>query len=356
MRVEEFDFDLPESLIAVEAIEPRDASRMLHVKGGLDDLAQTSEPWISDRQFRDLSELLREGDLLIYNDTKVIHACLTGFRLRANTQAKISLNLNRPLPNGEWSAFARPAKKIAIGDDIIFSEKLSGVVTKKGERGEITLNFSSQNIEELHKLLNEVGEVPLPPYISSKRKVDQRDIERYQTTYAKKPGAVAAPTAGLHFTDELRNVIRNKGVQEAFVTLHVSGGTFLPVKVDDTKDHFMHSEFAILTQDVANKINETRKNGGRIIATGTTALRVIESAALKGIARPFNGDTQIFITPGYQFQLVDCLITNFHLPKSTLFMLVSAFCGTARMKAAYNHAIDRQYRFYSYGDACFLER
>jgi len=348
VRVDDFDFLLPEELIAVDPIEPRDASRMLCV-------SPRKEPTIKDQNFRDLLTLLNPGDCLVFNDTKVIPAHITGLRIRGENAASIQFNLNRPLPDGSWSAFAKPAKKLKEGDLVQFNDDVKAHIVSKKDRGEVILSFDVKNAD-LFDIFSQIGSTPLPPYIASKRRAEDLDVNRYQTVFADKPGAVAAPTAGLHFTNDFIEQLKAKGVIITYVTLHVGGGTFLPVAVEDTKDHHMHAEYAILTDKTAQIINATKADGKRVIATGTTALRVLESAAQKDMMKPFEGDTDIFIEPGYQFKCVDALITNFHLPRSTLFMLVSALCGTDLMKEAYAHAIAEKYRFFSYGDACFLER
>jgi S-adenosylmethionine:tRNA ribosyltransferase-isomerase len=339
MKTSLFDFDLAESLIANAPVSPRDASRLLVVADEL-----------QDKIVRELPQFLRAGDIMVFNDTKVIPARLYGKR----GEARIEILLHKKSGPQSWQCFARPGKKLRVGDTIIFGDDFSARVFAKHYDGQVVLEFNASG-EAFHAALNRHGQMPLPPYIE--RDANDRDAHTYQTIYAANEGAVAAPTAGLHFTPELMAAIDALGVERAQVTLHVGGGTFLPVKVDDTDAHVMHSEYAQLSADTAQRINEARKAGGRVIAVGTTSLRTLESAAdASGQLQKFDGETAIFITPGYQFKAVDVLMTNFHLPRSTLFMLVSAFCGLGRMQAAYQHAIDKSYRFYSYGDACLLFR
>lgn len=355
MRVDLFDFELPDQLIALRPVAPRDAARLLDVEGSAGGLA--------DRRFSDLPDLLKAGDLLVFNDTRVIPARLMGRRLRGDgADASIEVTLHQRVDGSTWRVFARPAKRLKAGDRITFGGEgrvcllgtLAASVAQKGEGGEATLSFDFHG-PILDEAIAALGDMPLPPYIASKRPTDEADEQDYQTVYAREPGAVAAPTAGLHFTQNLLDRLGAKGVLSTFVTLHVGAGTFLPVKADDTKDHRMHAEWGLVDQSVADKINQTRRAGGRVVAVGTTALRLIESAATaQGMVQPFSGSTDIFITPGYRFRATDMLITNFHLPRSTLFMLVCAFAGIDRMKAAYAHAIAQNYRFYSYGDACLL--
>ena len=339
MKVDAFDFTLPPELIADRPAVPREAAKLLLVGEQL-----------GDYTVADLPGLLREGDLLVFNDTKVIPARLRGMR----RSAKIEVTLHKNVSADSWHAFAKPAKKLKPSDIIRFSDDFTALVTEKFDGGEVALSFSASGPELMEKLMT-YGEIPLPPYISSLRAVDEQDRRDYQTIFAKDEGAVAAPTAGLHFTEDLLEQFRSRGIGMVSTTLHVGAGTFLPVKVADTKDHRMHAEVGILTQATADAINETRVQGGRIVCVGTTSLRLLESAAdASGKIHPFNGETDIFITPGYKFKAVDLLITNFHLPKSTLFMLVSAFSGLEKMKAAYTHAIAEKYRFYSYGDCSLL--
>ncbi|MEC9347779.1 MAG: tRNA preQ1(34) S-adenosylmethionine ribosyltransferase-isomerase QueA [Pseudomonadota bacterium] len=342
MKVDLFDFDLPEELIALRPAVPRTAARLLEVRPDT----------LADRHVADLPDLLRSGDLLVMNDTRVIPARLHG--LRGAARVDITLHMRTGL--NDWRAFARPAKRLKPGDRIDFGHDLVADVVAKGEGGEVALSFVTGGRDMLAALA-EAGEMPLPPYIASRRAIDARDLDDYQTVMAREPGAVAAPTAGLHMTGDLLDTIRGRGVETVTLTLHVGAGTFLPVKADDTDDHRMHAEHGRITADAAARINATRAAGGRIVAVGTTSLRLLESAAAPdGTVGAFDAATDIFITPGYRFRVVDLLMTNFHLPRSTLFMLVSAFSGLDRMRAAYAHAIAARYRFYSYGDASLLHR
>ncbi|MGL5361266.1 MAG: tRNA preQ1(34) S-adenosylmethionine ribosyltransferase-isomerase QueA [Bosea sp. (in: a-proteobacteria)] len=347
MDVALFDFDLPEASIALRPATPRDAARMLVVTPG-------EAP--SDRIMADLPELLQPGDVLVMNDTRVIPSRLHGTRQRGETNARIEIMLHKREGADLWLAFARPAKKVLVGEVVRFGEALSAEVIAKAEGGEVTLRFSCSG-PALDTAIMAIGALPLPPYIAGKRATDGQDATDYQTIYAAKDGAVAAPTAGLHFTDELFARLDACGVKRATVTLHVGAGTFLPVKAEDTDDHRMHAEWGSVSAETAARLNAARARGGRIVAVGTTSLRLLESAAdADGTIQPFSGDTAIFITPGYRFRAVDLLVTNFHLPKSTLFMLVSAFSGLETMRAAYAHAIAGGYRFYSYGDGSLLKR
>ncbi|MCE3232105.1 MAG: S-adenosylmethionine:tRNA ribosyltransferase-isomerase [Rickettsiaceae bacterium] len=340
MLVSDFDFELPRNFIATSPADPRDSAKLLYVK----------ESGVLDQNIPYLLDLLNPGDVMVFNDTKVIPAQLKGMR----GEAKVEVTLHKNVSDGVWKAFARPAKKLEEQDVLKISESFSAVVLDK-EEGEVTLQFCTKG-EEFYKKLNQFGSPPLPPYIERDDGAKPSDASDYQTVYAKNRGAVAAPTAGLHFTDELLEKIKAKGVKIAFTTLHVGAGTFLPMKVENTKDHKMHSELCIISQETADIINDVRASGGRVIAVGTTAMRLLETVAdEKGNLKKFEGETDIFITPGYKFKIIDCLLTNFHLPKSTLFMLVCAFAGMEKMKAAYAHAIEKNYRFFSYGDACFLE-
>ncbi len=339
MRVADFDFELPPENIALRPSTPREAAKLLVVKNGT----------FNDLHVGDLASQLRRGDLLIFNNTKVIPAALSGVRVgRLGTTPKIEALLHMRLDGARWKAFVKPAKKLEAGDTVQFGS-LTAIVEEKGEAGEITLRFPVSG-SDLDIALIQVGRVPLPPYIESKRAQDLQDRSDYQTVYAKEAGAVAAPTAGLHFTPELIKACQDAGIESEFVTLHVGAGTFLPVKADDTRDHKMHAEWGEVSLETLNHIQRVKASGGRIIAVGTTSLRLLESAN----GKLFSGTTDIFITPGYQFNTVDGLMTNFHLPRSTLFMLVCAFAGTDTMKAAYAHAIAENYRFYSYGDASLL--
>ena len=349
MRVDQFDFDLPERCIALEAVEPRDAARLLVVVPGAP---------FAERHVRDLVDLLQPGDALVLNDTRVIAAALDGVRLRDGSAAKVAFNLIKRVDDRRWRAFARPGKRLREGDTVVFERddaRLSASLVAKGEAGEVELAFSLAGAD-LDTTIAAIGDVPLPPYIALKRKVGATDAARYQTVFAEKPGAVAAPTAGLHMTDDLLARLAARGISRHVVTLHVGAGTFLPVKADDTRDHVMHSEWCEVSAATAAALNAVRARGGRIVAVGTTALRVLESAACDDGLQAFRGETAIFITPGYRFKAVDVLMTNFHLPRSTLFMLVSAFAGLDTMRAAYAHAIDAGYRFYSYGDGSLLFR
>jgi S-adenosylmethionine:tRNA ribosyltransferase-isomerase len=341
MKVDLFDFELPRELIAAHPARPRDAARLLVVRTDR----------IEDRIVHELPDMLRPGDLLVVNDTKVIPARLNGRR----GEARIEATLHKRVGPGRWAAFVRPAKRLKEGDIVAFGDALSATVVAKGEGGEVTLDFGRDDASLL-AALDDIGSMPLPPYIP-RDAPDAADRTDYQTIFARAAGAVAAPTAGLHFTDRLLEALETRGVARTVVTLHVGAGTFLPVKAEDTRDHRMHAEWGRVTGDAVAAIDRTRADGGRIVTVGTTALRLIESAADEaGHVYPFEGETDIFITPGYRFRAVDLLLTNFHLPRSTLFMLVSAFSGLERMKAAYAHAIASGYRFYSYGDACLLER
>jgi S-adenosylmethionine:tRNA ribosyltransferase-isomerase len=349
MRVDLFDFELPPESIALRPADPRDSARLLVVPPGGE---------FSDRSIGDLPQLLAPGDALVVNDTRVIHARLFGFRARGETRARIEATLIERVGADCWRALVRPAKKLAIGETVRFGAEggLEARALERGENGEILLGFSLAGAA-LDAAVEAAGVMPLPPYIAGKRAADARDEEDYQTLFAAQAGAVAAPTAGLHFTPQLVEALHARGVTLHRVTLHVGAGTFLPVKVDDTAEHRMHSEWGALDSATAQALNVVRARGGRIVAVGTTALRVLESAAREdGRLEVFARETAIFITPGYRFRAVDALLTNFHLPRSTLFMLVSAFSGLERMKAAYAHALRSGYRFYSYGDACLLLR
>ncbi len=320
---------------------PRDAARLL-VPGEA----------VMDLGVRDLPHLLRAGDVMVFNDTRVLPARLKGHR----GTAAVEVTLHEQYGIDRWRAFARPAKKLKAGDVIVFADDFSAEVEGKGDGGEVALRFSAAG-PDLVAALERYGSLPLPPYIRRAHGADARDREDYQTVFARHEGAVAAPTAGLHFTPELLAAIDARGVRRVHVTLHVGAGTFLPVKVADTRDHKMHAEHGVVSAEAAAAINQARARGGRVVAVGTTSLRLLESAAREdGTVRPFAGSTDIFITPGYRFRVVDLLMTNFHLPRSTLFMLVCAFAGLERMHAAYRHAIASGYRFYSYGDACLLHR
>lgn len=350
MRVDLFDFELPEELIALRPARPRDSARLLVVP---------TQGELEDRVVRDAPALFRRGDLMVFNDTRVIPAALQAVRPARNAEApavQVSLNLIERLDANSWRALAKPGKRLREGDTLEFDERLSAAIVAKDAEGAIILRFDRGG-EALDAVIARIGAPPLPPYIAGKRAPDEADRDDYQTVYAVRDGAVAAPTAGLHFTDTLLGQLDAIGVERAHVTLHVGAGTFLPVKADDTEAHVMHSEWREIAPATADAINCAKAEGRRVIAIGTTALRSLESSAdERGRVQPTSGGTDIFITPGYRFRVVDGLWTNFHLPRSTLFMLVSAFAGAERMKAAYAHAIAHGYRFYSYGDASLLWR
>lgn len=340
MRVDLFDFNLPPERIALRPVAPRDAARMLSVSG---------DGTLADAHVRDLPSLLRKGDCLIFNDTRVIPAQLEGKR----GDASIGATLHKRVDLRRWQAFIRNAKRLRVGEKVDFGAGVTVVAEARHEDGSFTLFFEGNEPVEL--LLERAGTMPLPPYIAGKRPTDAQDRSDYQTMFAQKDGAVAAPTASLHFTPELMAAVAAAGIETATLTLHVGAGTFLPVKADDTTEHKMHSEWGSIDEATADRLNAVRAAGGRLIAVGTTSLRLIESAAGEdGLVRPFEGDTDIFITPGYRFKAIGGLMTNFHLPKSTLFMLVSALMGRETMQAAYAHAIASKYRFYSYGDSSLL--
>ena len=340
MRVDLFDFELPTDLIALRPARPRDAARLLLVPGEGD---------FADFTVRDLPSLLRAGDVLVFNDTRVIPAQLEGRR----GDAKIGATLHKRLDLRRWQAFVRNAKRLHVGQVIDFADGVQALAEARGADGSWTLAFLGD--EPVEVLLDRAGQMPLPPYIAGKRPTDAQDAADYQTMFADKDGAVAAPTAALHFTPELLALLAEAGIGHETLTLHVGAGTFLPMKVDDTADHQMHAEWGTISGEVAARLNAVRATGGRVIAVGTTSLRLLESAArADGTIAAFTGDTAIFITPGYRFKAIDGLMTNFHLPKSTLFMLVSALIGRERMQAAYAHAVAAGYRFYSYGDASLL--
>jgi len=339
MKVDLFDFELPPERIALRPARPRDSARLLQVKGAE----------ISDHGVLELPDLLRSGDVLVFNDTKVIPAQLEGKR----GDASIGATLHKREGPREWQAFLRNAKRARVGQAIDFGKGVSASVVSKADDGSALLHFEGDEPVEL--LLERAGRMPLPPYIASKRPADDDDRADYQTMFAREEGAVAAPTAALHFTDRLLNALDARGIGRETLTLHVGAGTFLPVKAEDTSGHVMHAEWGRIDEATAARLNGARAGGGRLIAVGTTSLRLLESAAAEdGTIAPFEGDTAIFITPGYRFKAIDGLVTNFHLPKSTLFMLVGALMGLDVMKAAYAHAIARDYRFYSYGDSSLL--
>jgi S-adenosylmethionine:tRNA ribosyltransferase-isomerase len=340
LRVDLFDFDLPPERIALRPARPRDAARMLVVRG---------QGAFEDAGVRDLPALLRSGDVLVFNDTRVIPAQLEGRR----GEARIGATLHKRIDLRRWQAFVRNAKRLSEGDIIAFQKGVEAVAEQRHSDGSWTLAFAGD--EPVEVLLERTGTMPLPPYIAGKRGTDEQDRSDYQTMFAAEDGAVAAPTAALHFTPELIAALDGAGIARETLTLHVGAGTFLPVKAEETADHVMHSEWGRIEVDVAGRLNAARAAGGRLIAVGTTSLRLLESAARdNGVIEPFAGDTDIFITPGYRFKAIDGLMTNFHLPKSTLFMLVSALLGRERMQAAYAHAIAQGYRFYSYGDSSLL--
>lgn len=339
MKVDQFDFDLPTDRIALRPAQPRDSARMLVV----------SPHRLDDRRVCDLADLLAPGDVLVFNDTRVIPAQLDGLR----GEARVGVTLHKRAGLRTWWAFVRNAKRVRNGDVVDFGHDVRATAVERDASGAVRFDFLGDEPVEL--LLERAGRMPLPPYIASKRPTDERDAADYQTMFARAPGAVAAPTAALHFTDAMIAALEAKGVARETLTLHVGAGTFLPVKVDDTADHRMHAEWGRIDQATADRLNAARAAGGRLIAVGTTSLRLLESAATSdGQIAAFDGDTAIFITPGYQFRAIDGLMTNFHLPRSTLFMLVSALMGLETMQSAYAHAIAADYRFYSYGDASLL--
>jgi S-adenosylmethionine:tRNA ribosyltransferase-isomerase len=357
MRTDLFDFELPPERIALRPASPRDSARLMVIRPG-------AAPEIEDRHVRDLPDVLRAGDALVVNDTKVIAARLRGRRIGRETEPRIEATLIRRIDGSRWRAFVRPAKKLAVGNAIRFGDEgracflgqLDATVEDKGEGGEVTLSFAFHGAV-LDQAIEERGDMPLPPYIASKRAPDAQDHADYQTLFAREEGSVAAPTAGLHFTDDLVARLKDRGVATHKVTLHVGAGTFLPVHADDTDEHRMHAEYGEVSEDTAAALNAVHAAGGRIVAVGSTALRLLESAAGDdGALRAFAGETSIFITPGYRFRAVDVMMTNFHLPRSTLFMLVAAQSGLDTMRRAYAHAIETGYRFYSYGDASLLFR
>ena len=346
MKLSDFDFDLPESLIATRPAKPRSSARLLLAKGRE----------ISDLRVTDLVDVLQAGDRLVLNDTRVIPARLSGQRHRDSAQghvsAQIEVTLLEPKADGTWGALIKPLKKVKDGEDIVFSDRLTATVVDR-EDGQARVRFNLTG-DDFDDALANAGAMPLPPYIAALRAPDDQDKEDYQTVWARNTGAVAAPTASLHFDDGLLEQLKAKGVEFTYVTLHVGAGTFLPVKVDDIRDHKMHAERGIVTAQAAEEINATKAAGGRVIPVGTTALRLIESAATDDGIAAWDGATDIFITPGFKFRIADALMTNFHLPKSTLMMLVSALIGVDEIRAIYDHAISNGYRFFSYGDASLL--
>ncbi len=350
MRVDQFDFVLPNERIALRPARPRDSARMLVVKPG-------AEPELSDTGVRELPLLLEPGDALVFNDTKVIPAQLEGTRLRGDITAGIGATLHMRTGPDRWKAFVRPAKKLQVGDTVLFEgfgTRLTADVSDKGDSGEVLLTFDRSG-PDLDIAIASVGHIPLPPYIAQKRGEDDQDRKDYQTIFAEKDGAVAAPTAGLHFTPELLKALSERGIEQHRVTLHVGAGTFLPVKAEDTADHKMHAEWCEISEETAAALLAVKARGNKVVSVGTTSLRILESSAqASGAIAAFAGETSIFITPGYRFKAIDALMTNFHLPRSTLFMLVSALSGLDTMRRAYAHAISQEYRFYSYGDASLL--
>ena len=355
MKLSDFDFELPEDRIALRPAEPRDAARMLVVDGGR----------LADRLVSDLVDYIRPGDAVVFNDTRVIPARLNGVRERDGSVVHVEATLHRRVSPHAWTAFMKPGKRLHVGDRVRFGAtgdracllgSLDATIKDKGEGGEVTLAFDLSG-PDLDSAIAAAGEMPLPPYIAARRVEDEQDRTDYQTIYAREDGSVAAPTAGLHFTSELMARLQAAGASLHYVTLHVGAGTFLPVKVEDLAEHRMHAETGEVSDDTAAALNAVRTAGGRIVCVGTTSLRLLESAAdADGTIRPFHGETAIFITPGYAFRTAEVLMTNFHLPRSTLFMLVSAFAGLETMRAAYAHAVATGYRFYSYGDASLLFR
>jgi S-adenosylmethionine:tRNA ribosyltransferase-isomerase len=357
MRTDLFDFHLPPERIALRPISPRDAARLLVVRPG-------QSPEFADQAVQDLAAILQPGDAVVVNDTRVIPARLSGRRIGRGEEPAIEATLHRRIDGSRWRAFVKPAKRLRPGDVVRFGDEgkvcflgqLDATVEAKGEGGEVTFAFAFHG-PVLDQAVEERGTMPLPPYIASRREPDERDRADYQTMFAQEEGSVAAPTAGLHFTDALVGRLKARGIAMHTVTLHVGAGTFLPVKTEDTADHHMHAEAGSVSQETADALNKVRRDGGRIVAVGSTSLRLIESASGEdGIIRPFDGETALFIMPGYRFRAVDVMMTNFHLPRSTLFMLVAAFSGLEVMQRAYSHAIAAGYRFYSYGDACLLFR
>jgi len=349
-RLDDFDYHLPEDRIALRPARPRDSARLLLVRPG-----EAAE--LADRVVRDLPDILAPGDTLVFNDTRVIPAQLTARRVgRGEAEPEIGLTLHKRETRNRWRAFAKPGRKLALADRLAVQglerEGLFARVEEKSD-GEVLLAFEGESAA-LGALIDAAGAMPLPPYIASRRPADARDRDDYQTMFAAKEGAVAAPTAGLHFTPELMDRLDARGVGWEAITLHVGAGTFLPVKVENIADHRMHSEWGEISAETAERLNETRARGGRIVCVGTTSLRILETAATDGEITPFSGETDIFITPGHRFRAIDLLLTNFHLPRSTLMMLVAAFSGLERIRRAYAHAVESGYRFYSYGDACLL--
>jgi S-adenosylmethionine:tRNA ribosyltransferase-isomerase len=348
LKLSDFDFDLPEELIATRPARPRSSARLLHAEGGT----------IADRRVSDLPDVLRPGDRLILNDTRVIPARLAGERRRAGSApgegvARIEATLLEPQADGTWSALVKPLRKLREGEEIVFSPALSARLEARDADDTARLRFNLAG-EDFDAALNEAGAMPLPPYIAARRPADAQDREDYQTVFARRDGAVAAPTASLHFDAPLLEALEARGIAFTHVTLHVGAGTFLPVKVDDIREHRMHAEWGQVSARAAEEVERTRREGRRLIAVGTTALRLIETAGRPGRLEPYEGETDIFITPGFEFRVADGLMTNFHLPKSTLMMLVSALMGAGRIREIYAHAIAERYRFFSYGDSSLL--
>ena len=342
MKTSDFDFDLPSELIANAPADPRDSARLLYING--------SE--LQDRGMLDLPDLLKPMDVLVFNDTKVIPARLYG----ARGEAKIEMTLFKQVDLSTWETLIKNARRLHPNDKIDITNDFYATVLDKKENGAVVVQFNYKGVDLFAKL-HEVGTMPLPPYIKRARGGKESDKADYQTIYARVEGAVAAPTAGLHFTDRLFKVLDEKGIKREFVTLHVGGGTFLPVKEENVEDHKMHAEYGVITPEVADRLNQYKSQGRRMVPVGTTSLRLLESASdEQGILHPFAGETSIFITPGYQFKFIDALFTNFHTPESTLFMLVSALAGLDEMKSAYKHAVEKRYHFFSYGDACLIEK
>jgi S-adenosylmethionine:tRNA ribosyltransferase-isomerase len=342
VRIDEFDFDLPRERIAQQPCEPRDAARLLFIPASGE---------FEDRQVGDLPALLRRGDLLVFNDTKVIPARLVGRR----REAVVEVTLCHDLGGGSWQAFAKGSRRLRPGDPLVFAADFCATVAEKHPDGWVTLHFDLK-ASEFRERLTRHGTMPLPPYISRPRAGDPRDHADYQTIFAREEGAVAAPTAGLHFTRTLLDALAERGIGWTTLTLHVGPGTFLPVKTADPREHKMHAEWGVISAETAERVTAARGTGGRIVAVGTTSLRLLETSAESGEVRPFASETRLFITPGYRFRAIDMLLTNFHLPRSTLLMLVAALIGLERVKSAYSHAVTAGYRFYSYGDACLIER
>ncbi len=342
MKTSDFNFDLPPELIANAPANPRDSARLLYINGFE----------LQDKCMLDLPDLLKPSDVLVFNDTKVIPARLYGLR----GQAKIEMTLFKQMDLSTWETLIKNARRLRMGDKIEITSDFYATVLDKKETGTVVVHFNCSGADLFAKL-HTVGTMPLPPYIKRMRGGKESDKADYQTIYACHEGAVAAPTAGLHFTERLFKKLDEKGIKREFVTLHVGGGTFLPVKVENIQDHKMHAEYGVITQEVADRLNQYKREGRRIIPVGTTSLRLLESAADElGILHPFSKETSIFITPGYKFKFVDALFTNFHTPESTLFMLVCAFAGMDEMKSAYKHAVEKRYHFFSYGDACLIEK